>query len=100
MVCAAYPTVELSEEQVTLWQEMLKDISFQAGMDNLKEHIRSNRFPPTIADIIQQQDEPDIDPEIRARNIEIAHSAWVRAGNDPEAFVYEPDGESIKRLRN
>lgn len=99
MVCAAYPTVELSEEQVAIWQEMLSDTPFQTGLTNLKDYIRSNRFPPTIADIIQEQDgEPAEDPEIRARNIEIAHAQWVRDGNDPEAFVYEPNGDSIKRL--
>ncbi|MCM3272590.1 replicative helicase loader/inhibitor [Paenibacillus elgii] len=96
VIKTAYPHFEITEPVARLWYELLKDVDLQTSQANLHKHIRSNRFPPTIADIIHDQDdEPEEDPEIRARNIEIAHAQWVRDGNDPEAFVYD----SIKRLR-
>jgi len=42
---------ELMKDQVLHWYEHLKDIPFDVAKENLSEHIRNERFPPTIADI-------------------------------------------------
>lgn len=42
---------ELAKDQVLHWYEHLKDVPFEAAMENLREHIRTERFPPTISDI-------------------------------------------------
>lgn len=79
---------ELSEEQIELWVIMMRDISFEEAQGNLMQHIRSNRFPPTVAEIMQQELSERVDPELHARNRQIAHQQWVAAGGDPEEFTY------------
>lgn len=54
MITTAYPTVELTDERMLLWAQMLKDMPFLRAQMNLREHILSSRFPPTIADIVRQ----------------------------------------------
>ena len=46
---------ELMRDQVLHWYEHLKDVPFEAAMENLREHIRTERFPPTIADIRRER---------------------------------------------
>jgi hypothetical protein len=81
-----------------VWVERLATTDPQLALENLDFHIDTSDFFPGVAAIKRQREEPDIDPEIRARNIEIAHSQWVRDGNDPEAFVYEPYRITNKQL--
>ncbi|MFC3768318.1 replicative helicase loader/inhibitor [Paenibacillus sp. GCM10012303] len=91
LVTTAYPTVELTNERIALWSEMLRGVPLAAALPALREHILSSHFPPTIADIIRSGgDESGEDREIEARNILIEHQRWVDAGNEPEDFVYEP----------
>lgn len=95
-----YNNFTFDDFKENLWFDLLQDLPDGTGLANVREHVMSNKYPPTIADIrTSKEEEIEEDPEIRARNIEIALSAWVRDGNDPEAFVYESDGGSIKRLR-
>jgi hypothetical protein len=58
IIVTAYPNMSLTTEVSKLWQEMLQAVSFDAAQVNLKQHILSNRFPPTIADITRH------DPEV------------------------------------
>jgi hypothetical protein len=53
LISSAYPMVELTDEQDRLWTEMLSDVPFERAQRNLREHIRSSRFPPTVADIVR-----------------------------------------------
>lgn len=50
-IVVAYPNFEVSEPRFNLWCEMMQDISFKYAQKNLVEHIKTNRFAPTIADI-------------------------------------------------
>lgn len=90
LISTAYPNREWTEEQTELWISMLTDVSFITAQSNLRQYILSNRFPPSIADIANDDSEVVMDPEIYHRNKQIAHQQWVTAGGDPEAFVYEP----------
>lgn len=54
MISTAYSNFELTPEKISLWDEMLREMSFEEGMRNLREHILTNRFPPTIADIVRK----------------------------------------------
>lgn len=38
---------------------MLVDVPAQLATDNLKNHILTNKFPPTIAEIAKQQERDD-----------------------------------------
>ncbi|MBD0381233.1 replicative helicase loader/inhibitor [Paenibacillus sedimenti] len=92
-----FPNFEITTAVTHGWQSMLEDVSFERAQQNLAQHIKTNRFPPTIADIRCEAAPKPIDKEIEARNRDIAFSEWVRLGKDPEDFVY--DGVSdIKRL--
>ena len=51
VIAVAYPKFEASKEKLELWTELLEDISFEYGMKKVKNHIKSSRFEPTIADI-------------------------------------------------
>ncbi|WP_028609755.1 replicative helicase loader/inhibitor [Paenibacillus harenae] len=53
VVKTAFPHFEITEPVVHLWHEYLEPIPFDQAKKNLQEHIRSNRFPPTIADIVR-----------------------------------------------
>ena len=54
-ITLSYPafrlTDDLAKEQVLLWHEHLKDITFDHAMENLRRHVRTEKFPPTIADL-------------------------------------------------
>lgn len=52
MLAAAYPNMkEVTELQVRLWYESLKDIPIEVGLANARKHIMTNQYPPTIAEI-------------------------------------------------
>lgn len=54
-ITLAYPAFrvpeELAKEQISMWHGHLHDISYETAVDSLNQHVASNRFPPTIADI-------------------------------------------------
>lgn len=54
---AAYPMAEINKEQIALWINMLSDVPYDKGLKNMELHIKSNRFPPTIADIVRADPE-------------------------------------------
>ena len=48
----AYPSMpEMSSQKIDLWHELLNDIDFEAAKKAVKEHIKTSRFVPTIAEI-------------------------------------------------
>lgn len=53
-IVVAYPNFEVPEPRFMLWCELMADISFKTARERLREHIKTNRFPPTIADIRQK----------------------------------------------
>ena len=53
MIAAAYPNMkEVDKATVELWHEYLKDLPLKEGLENVKKHIMTSQFPPTIADIL------------------------------------------------
>lgn len=46
-----YPSFDGSDENIDRLYKYLHDFPFAAAMQNVEEHIKTNRFPPTIADI-------------------------------------------------
>ncbi|TCZ76080.1 hypothetical protein E0485_14635 [Paenibacillus albiflavus] len=90
VISSAYPSVEMKPERIELWQLCMRDVPFQDAQQILMNHINTSKYPPAIADFKQATQEVKEDPEIEARNIQIAHQEWVAAGHDPEEFIYEP----------
>jgi hypothetical protein len=59
-VCStAYPTMTMTDELVLLWKQMLADTDAELATSNLKHHIMTSKFPPTIADIARQPERDD-----------------------------------------
>ncbi|PWJ49325.1 replicative helicase loader/inhibitor [Faecalicatena contorta] len=47
-----YPNCPINNQQIfDLWYEMLKDLDYQTVTENLKRHIRSNKFAPAVAEL-------------------------------------------------
>jgi hypothetical protein len=57
VVKTAYPNFDITEPVIRLWHQMLLNITFEAAQKNLFHHIQTNRFPPTISDILRK--DPD-----------------------------------------
>mgnify|MGYP001054982987 FL=1 len=46
-----YPNFVVSSEKVDIWYEFLKDNDYQSVLNKTKEYVKTNRFPPSIADL-------------------------------------------------
>lgn len=46
-----YPNFDGSDENIDRHHKYLRDFPFDAAMKNVIEHIKTNKFPPLIADI-------------------------------------------------
>jgi hypothetical protein len=52
-----YQNFVITEERVKEWALIIQDYELFQVMDNLKEHARTNKFPPTLADLISTQEQ-------------------------------------------
>lgn len=54
---SAYPGEKItgSENTVLLWWNMLKDMDYREAGRNLTDHIKTCKYPPTIAEIRKEQ---------------------------------------------
>lgn len=49
---ATYPNTPVSTQQVfDLWYGLLRDMDYKAVSDNLLQHIKTNKFAPTVAEL-------------------------------------------------
>ncbi|OKL37018.1 replicative helicase loader/inhibitor [Domibacillus mangrovi] len=48
---AAYARFEVTDERMVLWTELLQDMDYEKVNYRLKQHIKNNKFPPSIAEI-------------------------------------------------
>lgn len=53
MIKTAYPFFEITGPGTKLWHMMLQDIDSRTAQSRLVNHIRTSKFAPTIADIVQ-----------------------------------------------
>lgn len=44
-------TGEIGKKRIEMWTSHLKDMPYERVLERLNQHIRENRFPPTIAEI-------------------------------------------------
>lgn len=52
MIKTAYPFFEVTEPGVRLWHMMLDDLDLKTAQRRLANHIRSSKYAPTIAEIV------------------------------------------------
>ena len=51
VMVTAYPMVQLSDEMITLWTNMLVDVEYNTAAVNLAQHIKSSKYAPSIAEV-------------------------------------------------
>lgn len=51
MIVVAYEKITIIEAKLNLWTELLQDVDYEKAVGALKNYVKDNRFPPTIADI-------------------------------------------------
>jgi hypothetical protein len=47
-----YPLFDISDEKLEVWNELLADQDFEKVKRNVLRHIKTEKYPPTIAEII------------------------------------------------
>ncbi|MED4602558.1 replicative helicase loader/inhibitor [Paenibacillus validus] len=87
LACANYTTWELNADLINLWETELADYPYELAVKHLREHMHSNRFPPTLADImrVDLQKERLFTLWLKAKRDD-AFDEFVRNGGDPDAF--------------
>lgn len=51
LIAESYPTFDSSDENLERHVKYLRDFSLDAAIQNVEQHILTNKFPPTIAEI-------------------------------------------------
>lgn len=51
LISNAYDMFDVTEEKVDLWDNMLRDQDFNIVLENLRNHIQREKYPPSIADL-------------------------------------------------
>ncbi|MBY0597723.1 replicative helicase loader/inhibitor [Bacillus bingmayongensis] len=51
-IVAAYPNFELTDERIQVWIDLLEDSSYSKTMEKLKQHCKTKKFPPSVAEIL------------------------------------------------
>ena len=52
-----FPHFEITQSKIDSWQKVLSDADYKTVDDNLLKYVKSNKFPPTISDLVTKQDE-------------------------------------------
>lgn len=47
---SAYSQIRFDEETIKVWKFLLKDADYELSKVALLKHVKTNKFPPTIAD--------------------------------------------------
>lgn len=51
LIKSIYPNFEVTQEKIDMWADVMKGMDFDRVMSRAKEHVTTNKFPPTIAEI-------------------------------------------------
>ncbi|CEI81266.1 Loader and inhibitor of phage G40P [Oceanobacillus oncorhynchi] len=51
LIKSIYPNFEVTQEKIDMWADVMKGMDFDRVMARAKEHVTTNKFPPTIAEI-------------------------------------------------
>ncbi|PFW52651.1 hypothetical protein COL13_26300 [Bacillus cereus] len=54
-IVAVYPHVELSDDLVKVWIELMKDVPYAETFEQLKVHCKTNKFPPKPAELMCEE---------------------------------------------
>lgn len=54
-IVAVYPHFELTDDLVKVWIDLMKDVPYEETLAKLKEHCKTNKFPPKPADLLHEE---------------------------------------------
>lgn len=93
-----YPSFDDSDENIDRHYKYLSDFPFDAAMQNVQEHIKTNRFPPLIADIRGRLgDQMDAQRSKDAAQDHFAKlDAWIAEGSPPPEGYWERGRKAIR----
>lgn len=85
----AFPNSPINNQQIfDLWYEMLKDMDYQTVSENLKRHIRSNKFAPSVAELRGVVDSKDFNNfKRRPYNMDALERQLLEADREPIARI-------------
>jgi Loader and inhibitor of phage G40P. len=93
-----YPSFDDSEDNIDRHYKYLQDFPFEAAMKNVQEYIKTNRFPPTIADIRGRLGD-QMDSQ-RSKDAAAAHfeslDSWSANDEPPPAGYWESMKEKLR----
>lgn len=79
--------MENPKKVIEAWFNVLKDYEFDFVMDNLSQYIKSNHFPPSIADLVKEPEKrdraiPSIDETREMLRKQKESEEWVAANRE------------------
>lgn len=99
VIKTAYPNFEITPAVTVLWHDFLQHMDSEEAQLHLREHIISNRFPPTIADIVKfNRLKHELKLAVLSRERDDAFAQFLLEGGDPEEFNNEPWHEKRGQL--
>lgn len=84
-------TINNPKELVDTWHEFLVDYDYDEIMNNLKEHVKSNKFAPAISDLIKQKEQREAIPSLEETKEMLARLEGYRenATKNPQKYIDE-----------
>ncbi|SFF22631.1 hypothetical protein SAMN04487969_11933 [Paenibacillus algorifonticola] len=98
-IAAEYPTFDSSDAEVDRHFKYLHDFPFEAAKQNVEQHIKTNKWPPAIADIrgkLGDQLDSQRGKE-QAAAFEAQLQEWEAASSPPPAGFWEAGRQLLRR---
>ena len=54
-----YPSFDVNTEKIDAWAIAMTDMDYERVMARVKEYVKENKFPPTVAEIAAYAPEPN-----------------------------------------
>jgi hypothetical protein len=93
-----YPNFDVSDESIERHYKYLRDFPFEAALKNVEQHIMTERFPPTIADIRGRLGE-QMDSQ-RSKDKAVAYfeqlERWRKDGSEPPPGYWDSVRAKLK----
>lgn len=90
----AFPKDNLlsTPDQMEWWYDLLKELPFQTAMLSLKKYALSNKFPPTIAELMT------IAADLMAERLPDADEAWGEIMQAVRKYGYPQEAKALASL--
>lgn len=108
-LAASYPSWKVDKDIAEIWIEELQEADVEHAWANTKEHIKTSKYAPSIAEIVRPNSDVEARRSIertRQRNKEkeehskdIAPAPWVREGIDKKTWIKREMAKYKEKLK-